>query len=320
MKRYISRKDFLKTTALTTLSLPLIGISSCTSGKKESTTEKAMETPAAATKKYADHLGLQLYTVREALGTDPRGVLEKIAAIGYKEMEVYDLDTMPELKPVIEDLGMQIVASHTRSGYLTQKWNNDDAPEMSFDEVIATCAKHDIHNVGVAYLQPFERESLDDFKQFAEMANQAGEKTKAAGIQFYYHNHSFEFKPMQGTTPWAEMMKIMDPELVKIELDIFWCQIAGKDPTKLIQKMGNQILALHVKDLKAGTPLDYTTSDVDHEAFQAVGNGVVNIKKVLSAAHEVGIPFAFVEQDHAVDADIFKSIEQSYSFLQGLGI
>ena len=321
----MTRKEFVRLSAAAALSLPVAGLYSCSPKKKEEQEEEGEEkkevSASPASPPFASHPGLQLYTVREKFEKDSSGTLQKIAAIGYKEMELHDPSALSRTKE-IKDLGMNVISTHFLSGYISGKWDSlkkfgQPQPPGTIDNIIESCAKNEVHYMGISILFPEERQTLDDYKRFAEKTNVVAAKSKAAGVQMYYHNHSFEFEPIENTTPIEELLKAFDKDLVKMELDLFWTTISGNDPAQWIEKMGDRIKMLHLKDLKAGTPKDYTTFQVPKEDFLAVGDGVVDFEKALKAAHKTGVPYAFVEQDHSA-TDPFESITRSYKYLQGL--
>jgi sugar phosphate isomerase/epimerase len=319
MKKAMTRKEFVKLSAAAALSLPVAGLVGCAPKNKEE--EKEAESSSSPT--FASHPGLQLYTVREQFQKDPGGTLKKIASIGFKEMELPGPAALSH-RQEIKDLGMSIVGTHILPGYITGKWDSikkygQPVPTDTMDSIIDLVAKSEVPNMGIGILFPEDRETMDDYKRFAEKANKVGEKSKAAGVQLYYHSHSFEFEPIQGTTPLEELVKGFDTELVKLELDLFWITISGNDPAEWIHNLAGRVKMLHLKDLKAGTPKDYTTFQVPPDAFQAVGDGVVDFKKALEAARKASVPYAFVEQDHSA-IDPFESIARSYAYLQKLAL
>jgi sugar phosphate isomerase/epimerase len=325
MKKNISRKEFIKIGSAAAMSIPILGLTNCNASDKKKNEDQAEDQTPEYPSKYADHLGIQLYTVRDAMASDPQSTLEKVARVGYKELEAYDILSLPKIRSIAEDLGMKIIACHTPVGFLTGTWENPAdrnafPPDYSIDHVIEAVAGQGITNVGIAYLYAADRQTLDDYKNIAGLLNAAGEKARAAGCHLYYHNHSFEFEPMQGTTPWDTMMQILDPNLVHIELDVFWSQIAHVDPVEVIRKLNGRVKFLHLKDLKPNTPRDYATSGVNPEVFLPVGEGIVDIKGILVAAHETGVEYGFVEQDHAPNRDIFECIDISYKHLVGLNM
>jgi sugar phosphate isomerase/epimerase len=321
MENHITRSTFLKLTGAAAFSLPIIGLISC-QAKKEGQEQTGEEVKNRSIP-FAAHPGLQVYTVREQFEKDASATLKKIASIGYKELELYNQSGLARVQE-IRDLGMEVISTHFLPGYISGKWGQANAfgiptPTDSAESIIEACAKANVRYMGIAILFEDERKSLDDYKVFAEQANKVGEKAKAAGVQLYYHNHSFEFEPINGTTPFNELLNTMDAELVKYELDLFWTTVSGNSPAEWIKKLAGRVKMLHLKDLKTGTPKDYTTFKVDHAAFMPVGDGIVDFNAALTAAQEAGVPYTFVEQDHSA-LDPFESIARSYSYLKKLGL
>src|SRR5258708_2573379 len=268
MKKGMTRKEFVKRSAVAALSLPVFGLYNCAPKNKEEAEEKERteSTITPSSPPYASHPGLQLYTVREQFDKDPSGTLKKIAEIGYKELELQNASILSRAKEM-RDLGMNVISTHFLSGHISGKWDSlkkfgAPVPAGNIDTIIDACAKNDVHFMGISILFPEERETLDDYKRFADKANIAAAKSKAAGVQMYYHNHSFEFEPIQNTTPMDELLAAFDKDLVKIELDLFWTTISGNDPAAWIGKLGDRVKMLHLKDLKANAPKDYTTFQV----------------------------------------------------------
>ncbi len=281
----------------------------------------SMLTDTSAVQPYSSHPGLQLYTLRESFSKDPEGTLKRVASIGFKDLEFYDPSKL-SMASQVKDMGMNIVSTHFLPGYITGNWDATfikNPPKEKLEDIIELCTKNGVKNLGVGILFPADHQSFDDYKRFAEKANKAGEKCKASGVQLYYHNHSFEFEPIQNTTPLEAMLSILDKELVKLELDVFWTTVSGNNATEWIKKLKGRIKFLHLKDLKKDTPKDYTTFQVKPEAFVALGDGVVDFKNVLEAAHATEIPFTFVEQDHSA-IDPFESITKSFNYLKKLAL
>jgi len=325
MNSKINRKKFLRLVSMATLGIPSLTFTACETRKKSNESRDKTLAVEPEMHKFGDHLGLQLYTVRDYFLDNPEETLKKVAEIGYKELEFFETQMLSQYVPVVNDLGMRVVSTHFLPGYITNKWNEanqmgiNKADNYSIDHIIEDCARSQVDYMGIAILFNEERTSLDDYKLLADRANEVGEKSKAAGVQLYYHNHSFEFEPMEGTTPLEAMINIFDPDLVKLELDVFWTTISGNDPSSWIKKLSGQVVFLHLKDLKPGVPQDYTTFDVSEEAFQAVGDGIIDFEKVLTSAQETGVKNTFVEQDHS-PIDIFESIARSYQYIQKVNL
>ena len=322
MKKSITRKEFIKLSAMTAVALPMLGYTGCNGKPSE---RKIRDADIMQEFKYSDGIGIQLFGLREMLIKDPQRVLIALAEIGIKNIELFDPVTLNTYVPIIKDLGMKPLSTHFLPGYISGKWDTANEIGMSppenyhFENIIDDCAANGIKYLGIAIMMPEERQSLDDYLRFADLANQHGEISKKAGVQLYYHNHSFEFKPTDGVIPFDEMLNVFDRNLVKIELDVFWAVIAKSDPLSYINKLGDQLIFLHMKDLKAGTPVDYTVFDVDPAVFLEIGDGIIDFKKVLETSKEAGVRYAFLDQDHTT-MDKIESVKKSYEYLKRLGV
>jgi len=251
-------------------------------------------------------IGLELYTVRKELEKDFSGTIRKVAAIGYKEVELYAFlkKSAAEIHRTLADNGLVCPVAHydlTLQPRLAQEI--EYAHELGLKYML------------VAWLTPEERRSLDQYKRYAEFFNHAGAETKKAGIQFGYHNHNFEFKTFNGVVAFDELLRLTDPQLVKIELDCFWMTWAGRDPVEYMKGDPSRYPILHIKDRKPG----YGTSTDVHDKpgpFTEVGRGVIDWKPIFAAA-SAGVKHYFVEQDFC-DRSPFESARISYEYLKGL--
>ena len=251
-------------------------------------------------------IGLELYTVRNELEKDFAGTIEKVAAIGYKEVELYAFLKKPaaEIRRTLADNGLVCPVAHydlTLEPRLAQEI--DYAHQLALKYMV------------VAWLTPEERKSLDQYKRYAEFFNRAGAETKKAGIQFGYHNHNFEFKTFDGKVAFDELLRLTDPQLVKIELDCFWMTWAGRNPVDYMKRDPGRYPILHIKDRKPGFG---TSTDVDDKPgpFTEVGHGIIDWKPIFAAA-SAGVKHYFVEQDFC-DRSPFESARISYEYLKGL--
>ncbi len=265
-------------------------------------------------------LGLQLYTVRDAMAKDPVGTLAKVAQIGYNSLEgatytgtekFYGMDPQT-FSGVLKTNGLIMRSCHYRYGE-----DSSGAPSLTngifngtilhdWDKTVA-----DAHSLGIKYmvcawLSPNERLGLDHYKKMAGDFNVAGEKCKAAGIQFCYHNHDFEFDPKYGTTlPYQVLLDNTDPKLVKFEIDLFWATKAGQDPAMIFQNHPGRFPLWHLKDVAKTPPYDTA----------AVGTGSIDFKKIFTSAKTAGLHYWFVEQDRTPGSP-FDAITESITYIK----
>lgn len=264
-----------------------------------------------------DNVGVQLYTLRNVLPDDPTGTLQAIKEAGFKQVELSDATLLPKLQPALQSLELAVNSSHFPAPFLTGNWAPLEAfgikpPEKKeFGHLVELAVEHKLQYLVFPYLFPQDRGGLDFYKSLAEKLNKAGEEAKASGIALGYHNHAFEFQPMEDTSPFQVLIEELEPGLVDFELDLFWVSVAGLDPSSFIKEHKERIKLLHLKDKKKGTKQAYQESRIAKDSFQPVGAGILDFKEILKAASAAGVVHAFVEQDESPDplADIKKSIQ-----------
>jgi len=234
-------------------------------------------------------LGIQLYSVRQQLAQDYEGTLAEVAKAGFTEVEAagYYNHTAAEVKQAMQKAGLKCVSTHHPYGDLRKK----------FDELLAFDKE-----LGVQYMicaspgakDPTQKTmTLDDWKWLADEFNKLGEKTKAAGITFGYHNHIHEFDKLDGGIPYMELLKLTDPKKVTLELDCGWATVAGMNPIEIMKNHPNRISMLHVKDFTmapGGGPEGAKVTEL--------GQGTINYTPIFAqAAKTQKIRHAFVEQE-----------------------
>ena len=253
-------------------------------------------------------IGIQLYTVRRQMVEDLKGTLKRVAATGYKEVEV-DGSSLSKLAPILKQFGLAAPSAHFDFGQVKTGW------EQEIERVKAQGLKYMV----VAFLAAPDRKNLEDYKRVAELFNKAGEQCQRAGIQFCYHNHNFEFIKFGNGIGYDVLLKETEPKLVKFELDCFWMAHAGYDPVEYMQKYPGRFPLLHIKDLKAGIPNSTSFANPKGIPFTEVGKGVIDWKRIFVAAREGGLQHYFVEQDES-DIPAFEAIKISYDYLHNLTV
>jgi sugar phosphate isomerase/epimerase len=139
---------------------------------------------------------------------------------------------------------------------------------------------------------------------------------KKAGLQLCYHNHGFEFEALpDGKRPLDVLMSATQPDLVKLELDVFWVSVTGADPVALINQYKGRLALLHLKDKVKGTPVETQEGKVPRTSFAEVGSGVLDIPAILKAGAAAGVEHYFVEQDET-PGDPIASLRKSFEYLR----
>jgi sugar phosphate isomerase/epimerase len=267
----------------------------------------ALTLPSCLTARAAHRIakvGIQLYTVRDVLKQDFEGTLSRIGAIGYREVEFagYFDHTPEQVKAALSAAGLTAPSTHVGPDNLDKGW----------DAVVNTAKAIGHEYVIVAWIPEERRKTLDDWKHIADQLNQAGTACKAAGLQFGYHNHNFEFAPIDGKVPYDLLLESTDPNLVKLEMDLFWTTFAGADPLAYWARFPGRFPLVHVKDM---TPKP-TADAAPDRVMVDVGKGSIDWKHIFAKSSVGGVQHYFVEHDQP--ADPLASAKASYDFLHGL--
>jgi len=223
-------------------------------------------------------VGLQLYTVRDAMAKDVPGTLKRVAQIGYKEVEFagYFKHTPHEIHEMLEKYKLSAPSSHVPYPADADAWKKTLGEAKTVGHQYVT----------VAWTPEEKRQGPDAYKRVADDFNKAGAEAKKAGLQFAYHNHDYELAAAgEGPLPLDVLFTNTDPALVTFEMDLYWM--------------------VHVKDAMPGP---------DHK-MTAVGQGSIDFPKIFAydAAHGSHFKHAFVEHDQPEDP--FASIKTSYEYL-----
>jgi sugar phosphate isomerase/epimerase len=275
-------------------------------------------------------IGLQLYTLGDLMTTDVKGTLQKLAAIGYKELESagsqkgnYYGYTPKEFAAMVKDAGMNWRSAHVGGAPFSieqimkmAKTAEDSARIQKMAERFKDRPKtlnlkenyqqlaDDAAAGGIGYLvcSSIPVSTLDEIKTAVDVFSKTGEACKKNGVQFAYHNHTTEFDEVEGHRPFDYILNNTDKNLVKMELDLAWATKAKQDPVELFKLHPGRYPLWHVKDL------DKTTMNPAE-----VGTGVVDFKRIFDNAKESGVKYFFVEQDGAPQP--IQNVTNSFNYL-----
>ncbi|MBV9929289.1 MAG: sugar phosphate isomerase/epimerase [Acidobacteria bacterium] len=244
-------------------------------------------------------VGAQLYTVRKELEKDFEGTLQKVAALGYREVEFagYFGHKPDEVRSILKRLGLDSPAAHVQLSEL----RGDLTPLIKAAQTIGH------RYLLLAWTPPEERKSLEQYRRLAELCNEAGRALRREGLQFAYHNHDFEFAPLEGRVPYDLLLERTDPNLVKLEMDLYWTVKGGANPVEYFGRHPGRFHLLHVKDMDA-TPRRF---------FADVGKGTIDFKSIFARAREAGVRHYFVENDQPAGSP-FESLRTSIEYLKRL--
>jgi sugar phosphate isomerase/epimerase len=255
--------------------------------------------------------GLQLYSLRDQLPKDVKGVIAKVAAAGYKEVETFGYS---------KQNGFWGLDAKAFSSLLKANGLTTPSGHFGMDEFLIHDKTEELESyieaanaTGMSYLvipsiNGEALKSADSFKKIAEKMNKAAEICKKSGLKLGYHNHNFEWKPIEGTTFYDTILKETDPKLVHMEMDIFWVVRAGQDPIKLFQKHPGRFALCHIKDR------DKTQTDLNTE----IGKGSIDFKTILSHSGQAGFKHFIVEQENYINIDPYISIAESAAYVKNV--
>ncbi|MDQ4127587.1 MAG: sugar phosphate isomerase/epimerase [Actinomycetota bacterium] len=244
-----------------------------------------------------DQISVQLYTVREHTARDMPATLRRLAEIGYTAVEFagYGGHSPQDIRVLLDDLGLRASGAHVPLG----SW--ETAPEAVISDMHALGCAH-----AVVPIIPPERRDEGAVAGLAESFNRWGELCRSGGVTFSYHNHAFEFAPLGETTLWDTLLRETDPEIVHLELDLYWVRYGGADPETVLRDLGDRVSLVHLKDM----------ADDEARSDLPVGEGTMPWQGLLRAADEAGVEWYIAEQDNPRDA--LEDVQSSLRHLRGL--
>lgn len=252
--------------------------------------------------------GIQLYTLRDQIPHDVKGVIEKVAQAGYKEVETYGYSAdggywgldPKSFKALLKDNGLASPSGHFGIDDFITSGNKE-----LLKPLIAGAAAIDNKYFTIAFLGEPIRKSLEDYKKITARLNEAAELVSQSGLKLAYHNHDFEFTKYEGgATGYELMLNGTDKNKVQFEMDLYWVVRSGNDPVALFNKYPGRFVMWHVKDM------DKANSTINTE----VGTGSIDFKNIYKHAKQSGLEHLIVEQEN-FSKDPYVSIKQSFDYV-----
>lgn len=289
----MNRRTFLQTTALVSTS-SLLSLPGCTDP------DPAFE------------MGLQLFGVREDMNRDPVGTLQAVKAMGYRHFEVYGFDPEKEaiyghsctdFKTILDDLDLSATSGHF--GFHTFLDQPKEQLMRFTDQCIAGAKAMNMPYITWPWMAP-EQRTVDTFRRLPALLNRIGERVNAAGLGFTYHNHDFEFAEYDGVTGYDRILNETDPELVKLQIDIYWVMHHGATtPQEMIAQQPGRYVMWHIKDMHK-VSRDYTE----------LGNGSLDYTELLPDPKISGLKYFYLEQGGNFTHNPLRSAQDSADFFQ----
>lgn len=239
------------------------------------------------------HIGIQLYTVRSLMSTDPQGTLDALGRIGYSTVGVSGLygHTPQQFRAMLDRAGLRAVLTHLSLDAIRGDWQRELA---------------NAHVLGVKYVVvpslPSSLWTPAGYRQVAAEFTEAGRAARAAGLGFLYHNHDFDFRTVQGEVLYDILASETDPRYVDFEIDLYWAIRAGYDPVEYFERYPGRFPVFHVKDM------------APDGSFEDVGHGTIDFRRIFRRRDVSGVQEYVVEHDQP--ADPLASAARSYRTLR----
>lgn len=258
-------------------------------------------------------MGLQLYTIRDAMAKDPVATLKKIASLGYEDLETFGYESTQgkyygykanEFKKLLDENNLTTSSGHYDLFLFLHK--PEDSLRLYVDQCIEGAHALNQKYITWPWLDPQSR-TIEDFKKLAEKLNLIGDQVKKAGLCLAYHNHDFEFIQQGGQIGYDIILRETDPTLVKLQLDIFWAIHSSKlSPHDLFRLQPGRFVMWHIKDM------DKSNRDL----YTELGNGTIDFTKIMPDAPLAGLEYYFVEQGDNFLVDPIQSVTQSARYVK----
>ena len=256
-------------------------------------------------------IGLQLFSVRDAMAKDPKGTLVALKAMGYQDFETYGYDpktetiygySLKEFKAILDELELTTTSGH----YGFSDYFN--ATEEELDWFVAQCIKAakslDSPYITWPWIHPDHR-NAEDFKRLAQLLNRIGKQVTEAGLGFAYHNHGYEFEDWNGTTGYEIILNQTNPDWVKLQMDMYWAVHSGTTPKALVAQQPGRFVMWHIKDM------DKLTRD-----YTELGNGSIDYLSMLPDPQTSGLVYYYIEQGGNFAVNSMESAATSIAYFK----
>ena len=288
----------------------LVGLTGCGTSTPDNEPVTANDVEVSAESPFG---GIALYTLRDTMGKDPRGVLQAVADLGYEYIEAagyadgkYYGMSPAAFKQMLDEVGLKPMSSHQSS--MTRenaKQEVADAKAAGFEYIVIPVPPE-----GIFYYDP-ATQSLGmkgTVAEASDIINTIAAEAAAQGMKALYHNHDFEFQEnAEGIVPMDYFIEHSDPDQLNFQMDLYWVTKAGADPVDYFNRYPGRFKAWHVKDMDA------------QGRFAPVGTGSIDFARILAAREQSGMEFYLVEQDATFNESPMEAIEISHRGLEEIG-
>ena len=269
-------------------------------------------------------IGLQLYSVRDKMEKDMDATLKAVKEMGYDcvEMAGYFDKSAEEIRAMLDKYGLECISAHQGLPFYEEK--GVEGAEF-------------VKKLGAKYsvIPWYEKEEFhNDLNEQIELFERMGKFLKDNGLQMLYHNHDFEFVPINGELIIDQLYTRVSKEYLNPEFDTCWIKYAGYEPTEYLDKYKGRIDIVHIKDFwctkMGGGPvyalIDENGNEIKNDnkednkfEFRPVGYGLQDVKAIVEASIKAGAGYLIVEQDNSYDNDSLENAKKSRDYLKSIG-
>lgn len=295
--------------------------------------------PRSAQPAALERIGVQLFTLPRLLEKDFPATLELLAEIGYTELEFFgpypfsvpaaharweaitpSLDftqsgyfgrSVEEVRALMDRHGLSSPSMHIDLGTLTER----------LDETVEAAHTLGQRYAGISAIPADMRRTLDDYRRVADTFNDIGARMRPAGLRFLYHNHGYGLVEMEGEIPFRVLVERTDPDLVALEMDVYWTTAGGADPVAYLKDYPGRFRLMHIKDMAESVRFAGDGGEAAQwiELFPYMadaGSGVLDLPAILAEARRSGVEHFLLERDQAARPE--EALRNSYRYLAAL--
>jgi sugar phosphate isomerase/epimerase len=260
-------------------------------------------------------LGLQLFTIREAMAKDLRATFQRIVEFGYQEVETYGFNygnnkyywglEPKQASQLLSDCGLTTSSGHYDLDKFFGKNQQDELKRYTDQCIAGATALKQSYIVWPIIAAQYR--TLEEMKRLAATLNSVGEQIKRGGLQLAYHNYGWDFMEQGGVIPYDIILKETDPALVKMELDLYWFSFGSRlKPLDWFKKQPGRFVIRHIKDM----------NKQNRELHEVVGDGQIDFKPIFKDAQLSGVKHMFVEQGNNYVPDAMSCVQRSADYMK----
>ena len=286
-------------------------------------------------------IGVQLFSFPKLLEKDFNAGIKMVSEMGYKEIEMfgpfnfsveaakkrwksitpmlgfngsgYFGHTLKEIKTILDEHNIKVTSIHS----------DMDTMQTRMEEIAKESEQLGFEYVVLPAIPEEKRQTLDDYKRVVEEFNEIGGKAKQVGLKFVYHNHGYGFNKIENQVPIELVFDQTESNLVFFQMDLFWTIAGGMNPSDLLNAYPGRYVSMHVKDMKKLTRFSGDGGDPSQwmELFPemaSLGDGVLDIPKIISTAQKQGVKHFYIEQDIVNNPEV--ALKKSFNYLKSLNV